>query len=241
MENEKREIEQFAADVIMGRPYGFSVGGKHFYLYPMTLGKMLMTHNILESLSINQKNVEANVTLEALRLAKEKKEECLTYICMNTCKDKEELFDTVFVSKRTECFRKELSVEDIAALMIILLSSDRTSVFMHHYGIDKEHDRLSTVMRVKEKENKNTLTFGGKSLFGSFIDVACERYGWTKQYVVWEIDYTSLRMMLADKINSVYLSDDEMKKLPADVRSANEEVIKPTKENMELIKNMDWR
>ena len=96
-------------------------------------------------------------------------------------------------------------------------------------------------MRIKARNDKNNLTFGGKTVYGSLIDAACERYGWTKDYVVWGIDYTSLRLMLADKVNSVYCSEDEMKKLPASVRNTNEEVIKPTKENMERIMSMDWR
>ena len=45
------------------------------------------------------------------------------------------------------------------------------------------------------------------------IDFACQRYGWTMDYVLWSISYVNLRMLLEDAITTVYLSDDERKKL----------------------------
>lgn len=236
-----KDIEQYIADAVMERPYGFSVNDMHFYLYPVTLGKMYLLQRQVDSLEINDKILNADVSMEALRLVRNKREQCLTIICYHTCRTPEELFDPFFINERKNLFDKEMSEEDIAALMLIVLTSDKTKMFITHLGIDKEKDRLAMVMKVKNKGNKNNLTFGGKSIFGSMIDAACERYGWTKRYVVWEIDYTSLKLMLDDKVSSVYCTDDEMKKLPASVRHANDDVIKPTKENMKQILEMDWR
>ena len=241
MIDEKKDIEQYFADAIMERPYGFSVSGQHFFLYPVTLGKLYLLQRQLENIEINAELIQKDVSLEALRLAKEKKDECLMIICYHTCKTKEEVFDTLLIEERKDLFEKELSYEDIAALMIIVLTSDKTNLFIHHFGIDKEQDRMNTVNRIKNEGSKNNLVFGGKTQYGTLIDMACERYGWTKQYVVWGIDYTSLRLMLADKVNSMYVTDDEYKKLPASVKNANEDIIKPTKENMEAIMNMNWK
>ncbi len=240
MEN-KKEIDQFFADTIIDRPYCFSVNSTYFYLYPVTLGKMILLQRQIENLDVNIENMKLGVPLEALRLAQEKRDICLTFVTYHTCKTKEEVFDVQFVESRKAFFDKELSEDDLASLMIILLTSDKTNVFIKHFGIDKENDRLNTVMRIKKKNDKNNLVFGGKTQYGTLIDSACERYGWTKEYVVWGIDYTSLRLMLADKVNSVYCTDDELNKLPASVKNADEEIIKPTKENMELIMSMDWR
>ena len=41
--------------------------------------------------------------------------------------------------------------------------------------------------------------FGGKTIWGTLIDAACERYGWTFDYVVWGISYNNLTLMLKDK------------------------------------------
>lgn len=239
---EEKEIEQYIADAIMGRPYGFSVKDKHFYLYPLTLGKMCLLQRQIEKLEINQKNMQIDVSLEALRLAKEKKDDCLTIICYHTCKTPDELFDTLLVSDRKQFFEKELTEEDIAALMIIVLTSEKTSMLIKHLGIDKEQERVADIMRIKEKENNNNVTFGGKSQFGTLIDSACERYGWTKEYVVWGIDFTSLRLMLADKVNSIYLSDEELKKIPRNLLVTNSAKIQADDpKNKELIKSMNWK
>lgn len=240
-EERNREIEQYLADTIIGRPHGFTVGRKHFALYPVTLGKMYLLQGHIEALEINTENLQKDVSLEALRLAREKTDECLTIICYHTCKTQDEIFNYTTVNRRKCLFRKELDEKDIATLMIIVLTADRTNLFTHYLGIDKEQDNLSAVMRIKARNDKSNITFGGKSVFGSLIDVACERYGWTKEYVVWGIDYTSLRLMLADKINSVYCTEDEMRNIPAQIRNQNDETIKPTKENMAAIMSMDWR
>lgn len=57
-------------------------------------------------------------------------------------------------------------------------------------------------------------------MYGQIIDAACERYGWTFDYVLWGISLINLQMMLADKVSSVYLTDDENKRLHI-VKSAN--------------------
>lgn len=236
-----KDIEQFIADAVMARPYSFSVGEEHFNLYPVTLGKMFLLQRQTENLGIDEKALQYDIALEALRLVKSKKDECLTIICYHTCKDKNEVFDNVLISKRKEVFKENLSDEDIAALMITVLTSDKTSLFTKHLGIDVENDRLNAVMKIKKQNDKNNIGFGGLSVFGSIIDVACERYGWTKDYVVWGIDYTSLRLMLADKVNSVYCSDEELTQIPANIRKKNDDSIKPTKENMETILSMNWK
>lgn len=237
---EEKEINQLICDVIMGRPYGFSVGKNHFYLYPPSLGKIYLLQRLVENLEINFKLLQKDVNLEALRLAKEKKDECLTMICYHTIKNPEEIFNALFIANRKKLLADNLSEEDIAALMIILLTSDKTHIFINHLGIDKEQERMSKVMKVKD--NKNSIIFGGKSIFGNLLDTACERYGWTKEYVVWGIDYTSLRLMLDDKVNSVYVSDDELKKLPANITyTGDEDIINPNKENIKTIMNMDWK
>ena len=241
-EEEKRDIEQYIADTVTERPYTFTVGKTRLFLYPVTLGKMYRLRPLMESLGINLQSFQQNVSLEALRLAKEKQDVCLTIISYHTYKEKEKIDNPRSIAARKGFLKKNISDEDIASLLIMLLTADKTAIIMHHLGIDKEQDRLASVMRIKSKDDKNNLTFGGQSVFGSLIDAACERYGWTKEYVVWGIDYTSLRLMLADKINSVYCTDDEMKKIPAKLRSQSGAVLNADdKKTMEQIKNMNWR
>ena len=212
MKQDAKEIEQYVADTIMERPYGFSVDDEHFYLYPVTLGKMYLLQRHLESLEINQQNIQTDVSMEALRLAKEKKDECLNIICFHTCRTKDEIFDAMLIANRTALFKSELSEEDIAALMIMVLTTDKTNLFIKHYGIDKEQDDMRKVMEVKNRSDKNSFTFGGHTVYGSFIHPLLE-LGMTWDEIVWERSYTNLRLLLADKVNSIYVTDDERKKI----------------------------
>lgn len=88
-----------------------------------------------------------------------------------------------------------------------------------------------------KNSSSNNQSFGGKTIFGSLIDIACKTYGWTKKYVVWGIDLISLRMMLADTVNSVYLSDDEAKALG--LTAHPKEVYGMTPEDIAKLKAMD--
>ena len=233
------EMDQWAADALTGRPNGFSVNGRHFLLHPLTLGKVHVLKPMVEKIGVDVIGMAENMPLEALRLAKEKRKECIDVICCHTCSTKEEVFDAERSAEVTSFLDKELTDDDVASLMVMLLASDKVDMLMHHFGIDKEQVALSRTLAVKN--GKNSMNFGGLSVFGTLLDAACERYGWTKEYVVWGIDYASLRLMLADKVTSVYLSDEELAKVPLAVTSRNEDVIQGTKENMAAIKSMGWK
>lgn len=107
----------------------------------------------------------------------------------------------------------EQSDEDVATFLFMVLSADKTGIFIKHIGLDEEQKNFQKVMKVKAKGDKNSFSFGGLSLYGSLVDVAMERWKMTKRQVVWEIDYTSLRILMTDKVNSVYVSDEERKKI----------------------------
>ena len=238
---EKKNIDYEIEDMIMGRPHGFSVEGERFFLYPLSLGKLYLLQRLYEQLEINTQYLQLDISYEAIRLAKLKRSACIQIIAYSSCKDKEEVFDTTNNRLKIQFLDKNLSEEDIVTLMIIILSSDKTSLALKHLGIEKEQERIKQINRIKNANDKNTITTGGISVYGTLIDAACERYGWTKDYVVWGIDYASLRLMLADKINTIYITDEERKKMPASLMVGDGDTLKATKENMEAIKKMDWR
>lgn len=237
---ENKELDMYLSDALIERPYGFSAGAFHFYLYPATMGKMQLLQRQMENLGIDTEQLQKNVSVEALRLAKEKREDCLTVICYHTCRTREELFDTAFVNERKSILGRELDDEDIAALMIIVLTSDRTPLFVKHLGIDREQERMRIVSEVKSKSDRNSITIGGKSLYGSFMAPLMEM-GLSWDEIMWERSYANLRLLLADKINSVYLSDEEMKMLPAWVKGDGKVIRADDPRNKELIKQMNWK
>ena len=216
MNDEAKHIELELADAIMERAYPLIVGRKQFFLYPVTLGKMYLLQRLIDDLGIDYKNLRIDTNLEMLRLAKEKREKVCTILAYHTCETKEQLQSVKTVKERVNLFMKEATDEDLASILIILLSRDKTETFMKHTGIDKENERLKKVIEYKDKKSKNTLSFGGKSLYGTFIAPLLDM-GLSWNEIVWERSYTNLRMLLADKMNSIYLTDEELNGLPANL------------------------
>lgn len=204
-----KQLELDIADTIIDRPKGFSVGRRHFYLYPLTLGRMYLQKRVIDNLELNRELLQINPYAEALRLSTTKKEECCLLLAYHTLETKKEVLSNIDVTARKKFFLKEMDNKDVATLLLSCLTEDKTAILIHHFGIDKELERMSEVM--KAKNNSNSFSFGGKSIYGTMIDAACERYKWTYDYVIWEISYTNLQLMLKDSIKSVYLTDDEMK------------------------------
>ena len=236
MAEDKKLIDMNIADTIIERPHGFKVTQRQFYLYPVTLGKTYLISRLVECLDINLDIIKANPYMEALRLCQDKKEVVCRILSYHTINKKEELFDCDLVQERCDFFLKELDVDSLSQLLVMALSEGDVSVYTKHLGIDKEKEWQAKAMRAKN--NNNSLVFGGKSIYGTLIDTACERYGWTLEYVVWGISYANLQLLLADSVTSIYLSDEERKRIniPKDRRVINADA----PENMAKIKAMNW-
>lgn len=236
--DKEKQLELDIADTIIDRPKGFSVGRRHFYLYPVTLGKVYLQKRIIENLEINKELIQTNPYAEALRLIETKREDCCLLIAYHTLQTKEDVLSNRKVTIRKNIFMREMDNEDIATLILACLMYDKTLLFIQYFGIDKEQERMSEV--IKAKDNKNSFSFGGKSIYGTIIDAACERYKWTYDYVVWGISYTNLQMLLKDYVKSVYLTDDEMKSAHLNNTSA---MIDGNDKDavMNTIKNMNWK
>lgn len=186
----------------------------------MTLGKMYLTSQLIESMDVNRENLARDPFVEALRIINTKREESCRLIAYHTIKTKEELLNGRIVDVQQKLISK-FSNQDIATLLICILKNNSYQTIVEGTGIDKEADRMSKVNAAKSTSGQ--FIFGGKTIWGSLIDAACERYGWSFDYVVWGISYNNLTLMLKDKITSIYLSDDERKR--AHLPSADEEMI----------------
>ena len=206
---DKELLEMNIADTIIERPVGFNIGSQQFYLYPPTLGITYLAR-LFRSLEADARLISANPYLEAIRLCTEKKEIVCRILSNYTFNRKEDVFDGSKVEVRAKEF-SELAAEELATIFTIVLSGDNTEEFIKYFGIDKERLERSRIAAVK-KDN-SSVTFGGNSTYGTLIDFACQRYGWTMDYVMWGISYANLKMLMADAITTVYLSEDERKKL----------------------------
>lgn len=210
-------IELDIADAIMERPYSFTIDERHFFMYQPTLGHLYLIQPILAGMGMNEVILRANPYAEAIRLCIENGDRVCRVIAYLTIKRPSLLFKENFVKERIEFFKEHVNIEDMAQMLILALTFDKTSDFMKHLGIDREQHDKEMVMKAKE-DNGNTYTFGGKSTYGTLLASACSQLGLTPKQAVWGISYVNLKMMLADNITSIYLTDEEKRRcrLPND-------------------------
>lgn len=215
-----KDIGNIIANVLTDIPIGFEFDKCHFDIYPTTLGKMYLTSQLVESMGIDREILARDPFMEALRIANTKREESCKLIAYYTIKTKEELLNNCIVDAQRKLISK-FTNQDIATLLICILKSNAYQEIAEATGMEKEAARMSKINAAKKMSGQ--FIFGGKTIWGSLIDAACERYGWTFDYVVWEISYNNLILMLKDKVTSIYLSEEERKK--AHIVAADEEII----------------
>lgn len=216
-----KDLEEALSDVLIGRPHEFKVEWKQkgmrkqkrFCLYPVTLAKTMLLRRHVETLNLDNDILSKNPFLEALRVVKERKRTVCTILAYETAPNsKKDLFDMKEITFRRDFFDKHLSDDDMATLLILALD-DKTDKLMKHLGLDKEHERMMKVMAVKQKHDHNSITFGGLSIFGTFIGQLKEM-GYSDDEILYEKGYSYLRLMLADKMTQVILTDEESREIP---------------------------
>ena len=197
------------SDALIERPIGFSFRGRHFSVYPPTLGKIQLVARLLEALEIKD---GSNMYAEALQVAETKRDVCIRLLAYYTLKG-DACLDENNVVKRMRQLRK-VKKADLASMLLVCLSMDKSDEILKFFGLDKEAKRLSKVNEVKKKD-KSSVDFAGKSIWGTMIDSACQRYGWTYQYVLWGVSYCALKMLMADQVKTVFLTKEEQKRAGA--------------------------
>lgn len=215
--NKDKDLARTFADVVLDHSLEFTIGKRTFRLYPVTLAKMLMLRPHTEALCIDNAILRDNPYLESLRFVSCHREECCHILALHTAPNtRAALHDTGAVSGRRELFMAKMGNSDLSALMLHVMSADRTDELMHYFGLDRERERLGKVMEVKRKTSRNNLSFGGVTLLGTFIGQLKEM-GYTDEEILYERGYSYLRLMLADKITYVSVTDEELSQIPEEV------------------------
>jgi len=210
------EKDSTFTDIIIEKPYEFTVGRKHFRLYPVTLAKTFLLKQHIDGLSINWEVLKGNPYVEGLRLAETEKRKCCQILAIHTAPNTyKDLYNSQAMATRRNIF-ETLNARDIATLLLYVLKSDKTDSVLKETGLVEERRRLQQTLAVKSDTSKNNITFGGLTLMGSFIAPLMEM-GFTHSEILYERSYSYLRLMLADKVTSLYLTDEEYGKLPPSV------------------------
>lgn len=206
---DKRRIERMMEDSIMEMPVGFEVGGVHYFLYPVTLGTAYLISREREAMADSLPKVSDK--LPGSETHDYKKSIC-RIVAIQTLGKREDILDFRVLSERTDELYKSLDNEDLFALYDMIMESfDDAKFFIKSSGLDYDKKKLAKIS--KYKEDGGNIVFGARTPYGAIIGPACEKFGWTLEYVVWGISYVNLQMLLADEQTSVYLSKEDRKKL----------------------------
>lgn len=197
------------SDALIERPIGFSYRHRHFSIYPPTLGKIQLISRLLSSIGFDKLEKGGDVYSLILKAVATKRDICKRLLAYSTLPS-DKCLDEGLVGRQLRKLRW-IREADLASMIMLALTMDKSEEIMEHFGLNIEAQQLSKVMKVKSK-NKNSVDFAGKSVWGTMIDAACERYGWTYQYVLWDISYCALKMLLSDQVKTVFLTDEERKR-----------------------------
>lgn len=230
---DKENIEDRVIDALSGVCPTFEVGAHKYKIHPKTLGKMYLFDRLRHNMGVNTEAMKENPLFEVLRVCKEQRPLVLRMLAYATLHGHNNVFDETLIASRVKAFG-ELNNNDLSVLMLSLLMDNDLADFTKYFGIDVDDENRRRVARVKKSDN--TVQFGGRSIYGTIIDFACSRYGWTFDYVVWEISYINLMMLYKDKVETAYLNKDEVKK--ARLRSTEAVLSGDDPKNMEKILKM---
>ena len=214
MDKRKDEaVMEALADVVTSRPHEIEIGGKRLRLYPLTLAKTFLLRAPTDALGVDRGLLLRDPYLECLRLAETRREVVAEILAIHSAPNTyRALHDSQGRGTRRDLFAR-VKTEHLAGLLMIVLTSDKTEELSEALGLREDHERLVEIMKVKGAGDKNNLSFGGKSLFGAFIG-QLKGMGYSDEEIVFERGYSYLRLMLADKVTNVYLSDEELSSIP---------------------------
>lgn len=217
---------------IIERPVLIEINGDFIRIEPASMGKTFLMSRLISELRIREKGLQENLHAEIVRIVKSQKDVVTRLIAYYLCNTKAEIFDVDAIQGR---FKEidELEIKDVACLLECILTAPKMTDFASMTGIEKEQQRIRDIEAKKEKD-KGGVQAGGVSIYGSVIDAACERYGWTYEYVVWGISYTNLQLMLADAPRTIILNEKERKRVSALIDT--EKVNGDDKEAMKALK-----
>lgn len=239
-----KEMERLFADTLIELPIQFECGGEYFNIYQKSLGKILLINRLREQLAFDEEALKINPMIEAIRICDSQKDIVLRIICYSTKQKRQDVFNERDNEKRIALFREHMKTEDMATLLLFILQDESETLekLKKHFGLDKEQERKRKVLAVKNDTNTNNVSVGGVSVFGTIIDYFCARYHSTFDEVVWETSYVCLMMMYYDAPDTIHVTDEERKKLPASVFVGSSDVIDPSSdEGKRRIREMSWK
>lgn len=218
--SKEKSILSNVAETIMEMPIGYQAGGRDFYLYPPSLGSTMLIERLLKDI-VPEPDAKLGL-FGMLKAIRQNKAIVVKIAAICSFENRADALKAHLLKERESEIK---GIKDEVLMQLLLHFSawaQDVPQFIKHFALDKEQEYIKRCSDAKDKDG-GSLTFNGRSVYGSLIDVACERYGWPMDYVVWGISMNNLQMLLNDHVVSVYLTKKERAKanVPTDRRVVN--------------------
>ncbi|MBD5319358.1 MAG: hypothetical protein HDS07_00430 [Bacteroides sp.] len=233
----KESLNDALADAVMDRPREFFIDGRRFCLWSPSLGMTMMLSRHFEELGIDETVLRGNPSMEALRLASTETDKVCNILSILSFRTFRNLSNSTKISRRADFFKQHLDAKDLSQLLLLILSEPKVESFISLSGIEDERTTQSKIAQIK-KDKSNTLSFGGLTIYGSLISPAMSSLHMSFHDVVWGISLVNLRMLLADAMSSVFLSDEEAKALGSG--GDKKEIFGMSESDFEALRQMKW-
>lgn len=209
---DKTKVLNELAYITTERARCFMVAGKPFFIYPATLGMIETCKPLMQAFTCNLELAGVAPELEYLRMAADERDKVAALLAYRTCNGKDEVDNTPAIKEKADFFITHMTPENMAEMLAYIYHeiTCETKQYEDALGITSEQEWKRKALAAK-KDN-NSLTFGGVSIYGSLIGHFCKEYGWSYQYVMWGISYRNLKLLAADGVTSVFLTDEERKR-----------------------------
>ena len=233
------DLQDKITDILLALPQGVTIGGEHYNFYAPTLGISMMAARYIKALGLDVATNEIDSTVRILTLAANRRDDMCRLIVLFTLSGKAEAWDAAMIERRAAAFVANVSDPELVMLLTMVLKQPDLKEIYRECGIRADRDRQSRIASIRKSKGNIPEQYGGHTVFGSMIDRAAERYGWTKDYIVWEIDLASLQLMLADSVVTSHLSEEERNQLGTPV--AGDDVINADDPaSREQLRNYRW-
>ena len=207
------------SELLLQLPRPMRIGRHRLELHPATLAHTHMCAPLVAALHLAPAK-GINPYLATLAAATTHKHETSRIIALHTLTGRRELTDERLIRRRTALIERTTTAADRATLLTIILTAEADlAAIMHESGIEEEARHIAAIGRIKEQSPEAAmLTLGGRTIYGRIIDTAAHRYGWTLEYILYDISHANLRLLMADTIQSIHITPEERKKLPPTLR-----------------------
>lgn len=198
------------SNILLQRPVTFTIGDNRYSIYPATLGCMQLSAVLLQDFDTDEGVARAGNDLELMRIFHNYNDHCYRLIAYRMLKGKE-VIDEQKVRKVIRVL-KALDNEDVLLLLKVVLEQTDMASLMKGLGITAELDEMRRVVAMKKDEGAS-LQYCGVSIYGGTINTLAEKYGWTLDYILWGISYDNIQLLLADAPKTIFLSEEERKRI----------------------------